>query len=94
MEGEIWANSAEDGYEVVFRGLDGLFRPVAAVVVWWYQLIRHACIFDGYFVVCRYFVVQNLVFGFDAAFAQSGHQCCQSKKNAVNLTIEKGFDKI
>ena len=36
------SGAAEDGDEMVLPKLDGFFGYVAAVIVWWYDMVSHA----------------------------------------------------
>ena len=60
LEGEVDVRSYQYRYEVVFENLDGFLSDVFAVVVWWYELIRHTIFGDGLFVFLRDFVVQDV----------------------------------
>ena len=42
MEGELFIGATEDRDKVIFKRLDGSFGGVAAMIVWWYQLVIDA----------------------------------------------------
>ena len=59
-------SATSDTYKLVFPGLDGFFGDVETVIVWRNDLESHVGGFDLFLVEGRDFVVEDMVFWYDA----------------------------
>ncbi len=65
MDGPLFVGAADACDEVILERADGFFGCVAAVDVWWHQLVLHVLLGHESFQSCRCFIVELLELRFE-----------------------------